>query len=187
MEYIKEELKGDYDIDVPSEWERVGPVKTYERPDGWIHARFHYHYDEEGDRPWNDHSAFVSFRGSLLIDPQGNIASISMKLAQKEIRARGPDNFLSRHAAEQADSRKEREALIPWEETLRCGDIVQARFSIRGAYFEFFGEIAKINPKSFRVVLRDTSVNSDFDGEEVPVPRRLSSAFSVNKGVFPLG
>ncbi len=186
MEYIKEELQDDRDVDISSE--RVNRIMIYERPDGGLYARFQYRYNEDAEEPWNDTTAFVFFRGSLLIDSRGQVASRSLVMAQKEIRALGPLNFLARYARAHGDRRTARNALIKWEEGLRCGEMVEARFRVNGAYFEFFGEIAKINQKSFRVVLRNTgSVNSDFEGEEISVPRRLSSAFSDNNGVFPPG
>ncbi len=185
MEYIGQELGADHDVDVASD--ALGHANFFERPDGGVNARFHYHYDEDGDRPWDEHSALVFFRGSMHLDPQGNVVSKSFEMASKEIRAVGPRNFLLRKDKERVDRRAEKARLVKWEDVLKIGDIVDVRFFVNGAYFEFFSEIARINPKSFRVAPRGTQrINSDFEGKEITVPRRLSSKFSENNGVFPL-
>jgi hypothetical protein len=185
LEFIREELAADRDIDAATD--TLGPIITYERPDGGVNVRFHYYYNEE-DSYASDYSAGVSFRGAMHIDSRGKVLSKSLEMAQKEIRASGPRNFLDRKDRERVNRRGEKERLIKWEEHLKIGDMVEARFyTLGGAYFEFFSEIASVNPKNFRVIPRGTQrINSDFEGKEVAVPRRLASRFSENNGVFPL-
>jgi len=120
----------------------------------------------------------------MQFSPKGEIVAKLLSMTSKEIRATGPIAFLTRHARDPDTRRSEKGGLIKWEDTLKIGDLVNARFILNSVHFEFFSYIAKINPKSFRVT--PAIDNSDFKGKEFLVPRRRSSTFSESSGVFPL-
>lgn len=78
--------------------------------------------------------------------------------------------------------------LIRWEMALTPGDIVSARFTNCGHYYQFRAEIVRVNAKSVNVRPVGGSVYpTDPPGRTFNIKRMMATGHSVNNGVFPLG
>ena len=177
--YVREELELDYNLDVPFRF--LGRVDVKRLEDGSVYALFEFNYDE---MPWGDHSTGVIFHGTVHIDLQGNILNKKLRMKSIDPWASGPFYFLRR----KSQTQEPKEALLNWEVNLKIGDLVEARAIIEGKYYHYIGEIIKINPKSVRVKPAELTDLGYFihRNEPATIPKRLSSRFSENNGVFPL-
>lgn len=177
--YVREELELDYNLDVPFRF--LGRVDVKRLEDGSVYALFEYLYDE---KPWGDHSTDVTFHGSVHIDPKGNLLNKKLRMKSIDAWASGPYYFMRR----KTQAQEEKEKLLKWEANLKAGDLVEARAVIAGKYYHYIGEITKINPKSVHVKPAELTDLGYYmhGGEPATIPKRLSSKFSVNNGVYPL-
>ncbi|MHA2315292.1 MAG: hypothetical protein ACXACF_08455 [Candidatus Hermodarchaeia archaeon] len=185
--FVRDELEKDYKdiLSINGLWR----FDVSKQGDGSICTIFEYVYDED---PWGDYRTQVIFQGSMYWDVQGKLQAKSMRLAELEYRATGPKRFLRKRMKSQEETLEEERRLLAWENSIRVGDLVEARYTANGNKFRYIGVITKINPKSFQVktaelVLRVVLFEEEQAEEKTTTrPRRVSSKFSPNNGVFPL-
>lgn len=186
--FVRDELEKDYE-DILF-FNGLWRFDISRQKDGSICAIFEYVYSED---PFGDYRTQVSFQGSLYWDPKGKLQAKSMRMAHVDPRANGPRRFLRKRQKTREDQLEDERRLLEWEDTLSVGDLVDACFTVKGDRRRYISEIIKISPKSFRVkateVYRKCDVCPEFDEYEErsnAIPKRMSSKFSQNNGVFPL-
>ncbi|MFX0102508.1 MAG: hypothetical protein ACFFCS_23275, partial [Candidatus Hodarchaeota archaeon] len=138
-------------------------VDIMKRRDGGVNVLFEFLFNEH---PFQDDSKQDSYWGCVDIDPDGNLVRTS---------------------------KKKHEDLLDWEANLKIGDFVDARFTKEGRINRYIGEIIKVNLKSVRV--KPADIDAYKPGlyiqhfpyrEPFTIPKRSSSKFSYNNGVYPL-
>ncbi|MHA2135127.1 MAG: hypothetical protein ACXAEN_11990 [Candidatus Thorarchaeota archaeon] len=185
--FVRDELQTDYEdiLDTQGLWR----FDIYRRKDNSLYTIFEYVYSEF---PYGDYSTQVILQGSLYWDPDGKCQAKSIRLAHMDHRAGGPRRFLHKRTKSPEDQLEHERRLLEWEDNLSVGDLVEACFTGKGNKLRYIGEIAKINPKSFHVKSVELIVSivlykeSRYKEKSNTIPRRVSSKFSQNNGIFPL-
>lgn len=74
---------------------------------------------------------------------------------------------------------------MQFEENLKIGDRVEARFTNISGWKRFTAEIVKINRASFRVKSLEVVWEGEKPGRVFTIPRFGAKIWSDNNGVFP--
>lgn len=190
--FIREELEADYG-DPFEGFDGLWKVKITEQQDGGVIADFKYVYNED---PYGDGKTQVQFQGSVRLDPKGKVLKKSMKMVQRQHRASGPRLFMQKQRKAREEGVGVQKDLTEWENSLKIGDLVEARFTGGKTFFREFhyiGKIIKINPKSIQVKPVEL-IGRKYKKPPYPffwfkrrtIPKRINPKFAENYGLFPL-